>query len=666
MRRITAPIVLLAVCAARAWGQAPSAPEIRHAVDVVYPSLVRIAVVASSFRNGREAKGEVFGSGTIISADGYVVTNHHVAGKGTRIVCTLSDRTEVPADLVGTDPMSDIAVLKLRPAAPRTFPFASFGDSASVKAGDPVLALGSPLALSQSVTLGIVSNRDMVMPVEFGTDVSLDGEDVGSVVRWIGHDAAIYPGNSGGPLVNVRGEIIGVNELSFGLSAAIPSAVVKPVAQALIAERRVRRAWIGVELQPRVSTQHGPGALVSWVEPGSPAAQAGIESGDVITAIGSHTIDVQFAEQLPLANAFIAGLTPGDAVAVDAVRAGGVRHLRVTPVERSAALAQPLELLEWGMVASDITPTMAREMARASTSGVRILSVRAGGAAQQAKAPLAEDDVIVEVDGRPIATVADLQRFTSQALSGAGQASVLVAIDREQERRLAVVRLARMHTEQPPAEARRAWLAIAFQVLEPPLAERLGLKGQTGVRVTRVIDPALPLRVGDVILAIDGNPVRASSPGDEEVFLSMLRQYRSGATPTLTVHRDGADVPVQVGVRLAPRQPRELPRHNDETFGFSVRALAESDQDDPTLQDVRSGLVVAGVEPGSWASLARLRRDDVIVAVDGEPVGDVDALAARMDRAASAHQTSVVLKVRRGVRTVFVELKPGWRGAGPG
>ena len=148
-------------------------------------------------------------------------------------MCTLSTEEEIPADVVGTDPLADITVVKLRPPAPRRFPAALFGSSHDVMRGDPVLALGSPLALSQSVTLGIVSNVDMVLPRSSPSGVSLDGEDVGSIVRWIGHDAAIYPGNSGGPLVDLQGRIIGVNELSYGLSAAIPADIVKVVSTSL-------------------------------------------------------------------------------------------------------------------------------------------------------------------------------------------------------------------------------------------------------------------------------------------------------------------------------------------------------------------------------------------------------------------------------------------------
>src|ERR1022692_3962336 len=155
------------------------------------------------------------GSGAIISQDGYLITNHHVAGHAARIVCTLWNREEVEAELIGTDPLTDIAVLKLKPESPRQFVPARFGDSARLRVGDAVLAMGSPMALSQSVTLGIISNVEMIMPRMFGNQgrFQLDGEDVGSLIRWIAHDAAIYPGNSSGPLVNLRGEIVGINEI---------------------------------------------------------------------------------------------------------------------------------------------------------------------------------------------------------------------------------------------------------------------------------------------------------------------------------------------------------------------------------------------------------------------------------------------------------------------
>ena len=184
----------------------------------------------------------------------------------------------MPADLVGTDPLSDITVLKLRPGhAAQRSRRPRFGDSSTVRRGDQVLAMGSPRALSQSVTLGVASNTEMTMPGR--STLELDGEDVGSLVRWIGHDAAIYPGNSGGPLVNLAGEIIGVNEISLGLSGAIPGNLAKQVTDAIIREGRVRRSWPGIEVQPTVGLNVEAGALVSWVASGSPAAAAGLQAG---------------------------------------------------------------------------------------------------------------------------------------------------------------------------------------------------------------------------------------------------------------------------------------------------------------------------------------------------------------------------------------------------
>ena len=237
---------------------AESSAAIEAALSKVAPSLVRIHVVAFGYSDGRELKREASGSGTIITPEGHVLTNHHVAGRTRTIVCTLANREEVPADLIGTDPLSDIAILKLRPARPRVFPAARFGDASRLKVGDRVLALGSPLALSQSVTMGIVSNTEMIMPGMFWpyNRMTLDGEDVGSIVRWIGHDAAIFGGNSGGPLVNMDGEIVGVNEISMGLAGAIPSDLAREVSEAIIRDGHVRRSWIGLDVQPLLQVGH--------------------------------------------------------------------------------------------------------------------------------------------------------------------------------------------------------------------------------------------------------------------------------------------------------------------------------------------------------------------------------------------------------------------------
>ena len=266
-------IFLFSNTAAHAQTETASPDVVQKIVEQVKPSLVRIQVVTGESSGGRETKAEAFGSGAIISASGYVVTNHHVAGNARWISCTLSDKRQIEAKLIGTDALADIAVIQLDPAF-GPYPIASWGDSSTLRVGDPVLAMGSPLALSQSVTSGIISNTELVMPGVYSSFV-LDGEDVGSIVRWIGHDAAIHPGNSGGPLVNLRGEIVGINEIELGLSGAIPADLAREVATQLIEKGKVLRAYTGIELQPRLQQDtRTTGVLVSGVLAASPAARA--------------------------------------------------------------------------------------------------------------------------------------------------------------------------------------------------------------------------------------------------------------------------------------------------------------------------------------------------------------------------------------------------------
>ena len=188
-----------------------------------------------------------------------------------------------------------------------------------------MLALGSPLALSQSVTMGIVSNTEMIMPGMFWpfNRMTLDGEDVGSIVRWIGHDAAIFGGNSGGPLVDMQGQIVGINEISLGLAGAIPADLAREVAESIIRDGRVKRGWIGLEVQPLLTSSKATrGALVGGTIDGSPAADAGFASGDILLKLAGRDVFVRFAEEVPVFNQMVMRLPIGKPVEATVLRGG--------------------------------------------------------------------------------------------------------------------------------------------------------------------------------------------------------------------------------------------------------------------------------------------------------------------------------------------------------
>jgi serine protease Do len=217
--------------------------------------------------------------------------------------------------------------------------------------------------------------------------------------------------------------------------------------------------------------------------------------------------------------------------------------------------------------------------------------------------------------------------------------------------------------EDPGLETRKAWVPVSVQVLTPQLAEKLGLAGRSGVRVTRVLNGSAAtagLRVGDIITKIDDDPVEASQPSDEDLFATMIRQYKIGAAVRLAVVRDGKEQTLPVKLDASPRLPREMKKYEDPNFDFRVRDITAADQSEKSWVEGQPGVLVEAVREGGWAALGHLADGDLLMEIDGAPVADVEAVRKLMERIAEKKPGAVVMKVRRGIRTLFVELQSVW------
>lgn len=642
---------------------------VESAVAKVSKALVRIHVVVARYSDGRSLKNEGSGSGVVISPDGYIVTNHHVAGDAIRLLVTMPTREEIPAELVGTDAMSDIAVIKLTPPTPRQFDYANFGDSDKLQVGDPVLAMGSPLSLSQSITQGIVSNTQMTMPALYAhAAFELDGENVGSIVRWIGHDAAIFPGNSGGPLVNLKGEVIGINEISLGLAGAIPGNLARDVSQLIIKHKEVDRAFLGFLLQPVFKhTDKQQGAIVSDVVEDSPAAQADIRPGDRLLKIGDKVVNAQFAEDLPPINLFIASLPIGQPVQVSLIRDDKTSFSKtLTPIKREKVQTRQREFAQWGLTGRNLSIWTALEMKRPNKDGVLLTSIADGGPAGQAKPALQEGDVLLQLNGQPVRSMEALTSQTAQLTHGKSEAvPTLVTFARQGQELVTVVEVGIEDLNDPGKEVVKAWVPVATQVISREMAEQLKLGELTGVRVTQLYDGqttgSFSLKVGDLIVGLDGEPIPASEPQDNEVFPTMVRQYAIGTSVTLSVLREGQPLQLSAKLPARPPQPREMPRYQDRDFDFTARDVAYIDRMNYRWEDQPAGVLIENVEEGGWAALGRLSAGDLLMEIDGQPVRNVNDLKAIMEKIKAAKKTSVIFKVRRGIHNLFIELEPLWK-----
>jgi Do/DeqQ family serine protease len=383
-----------------------------------------------------EQRESGLGSGVIIRPDGYILTNNHVVDSVDKIRVELTDRRSFPAKVVGTDEASDLAVIKIEAT---NLPTIAYGDSERVKVGDVVLAIGNPLGIGQTVTMGIVSAK--------GRSTDRGGESASaSYEDFLQTDAPINRGNSGGALVDMKGELVGINAQilspsggNIGLGFAIPSAMAHSVADQLINGGIVHRAKLGVTVQgvtPEIAESLGlkdnHGALVSSVESGSPADRAGVKVEDVIVGFNGHDV----SDSNSLRN-IVASTRPGSAAEVKVLRDGRTETLTAHVVERDGDKASATRGSRrgdgegqgesgYGMTLSPITPQLARQLdVPASTAGVVVTDVDPDGVA--ANAGVRAGDVIKRVNGRDVSTVASLRT----ALNGTSGKPALMLVTRE-------------------------------------------------------------------------------------------------------------------------------------------------------------------------------------------------------------------------------------------
>jgi serine protease Do len=367
------------------------------------------------------------GSGVIVRDDGYVLTNHHVIGRADQVTVELVDGRSFTAEVVGSDPATDLAVLKIDGTDLKTLPL---GDSDAVRVGDVVLALGNPMGLGQTVTMGIVSAKGR----------STGGAGQGSFEDFIQTDAPINRGNSGGALVNTRGELIGINSQilspsggNIGIGFAIPANMASNVMSQLIDHGTVRRGMLGVTIQPVTSDiarslglDQVAGALVSSVQAGSPAQTGGVRRGDVITAIDGQTV----RDSNVLRNQ-IAQMQPGSSVALTVVRDGRERQITVELAELETAAAPAAERdaagdpTGYGMSVEPLTAERARQLGVSASNGVLVTRVEPGSRA--ATAGLRSGDVIEEVDGKAVGSLNALR----SALAETGDRPALLLVHRD-------------------------------------------------------------------------------------------------------------------------------------------------------------------------------------------------------------------------------------------
>jgi serine protease Do len=382
-------------------------------------AVVRIDVREVTYRGGSKQNVSGVGSGVIISEEGHILTNAHVVSTfAEEIRITLSNLERVSAKLVGWDHWTDLALLKLDlyelEGRGLSFTIAEFGDSDEVYPGLTVFAVGTPNGLTRTVSRGIISNTNRFFE---GAD-GVRGYETGYFNTWLQTDAAINPGNSGGPLVREDGKIIGINTRAYlgsnNLGFAVPGKTAQFVLSGLLESEEIVRSYSGITLGPMqdlenfYNLQANQGVLIESVDPGSPAANQGIQPGDILLSLDEDLVDGRFPEQLPPIQNTIANYSVGSDIVLDLNRQGQSITKTVTTEKLESRVGEEWAFDKWGLSIREVSRAYARENKLESDDGFLVLGSKTAFPA--AKAGIRSGDIISKINRAPVGTMEELKQ----------------------------------------------------------------------------------------------------------------------------------------------------------------------------------------------------------------------------------------------------------------
>jgi serine protease Do len=378
-------------------------------------AVVRIDVREIAFEAGSRRYTASLGSGVIVSPDGLVLTNAHVVSpRAIEVNVTLANLERVGAKLVGWDHWTDLAVLRLDLEAVQrrgwTLVHAEFGDSEKLYPGQEVFAVGTPHGLTRTVTRGIVSNTNRY----FEDPRGINGYETGAFNTWLQTDAAINPGNSGGPLVTGDGRVVGISSRGYmganNLGFAIPAVTAKVVMERLAQEGKVVRSYLGMvpgalqDLENFYALEaNSGGVLVQSVDPGSPAAKAGLRGGDIVLLIDGVKVDGRFPEQLPPIQNLIASRPVGSTLKFSVKRNGEVREIAIVTELLESRVGEEWALEKWGLGVRKVSRTYARENQLEDADGVIVIGVQSGFPADVAG--LTRGDIVTKINRQAVTSL---------------------------------------------------------------------------------------------------------------------------------------------------------------------------------------------------------------------------------------------------------------------